>query len=72
VRSQAAKVDGRRRRESVLRRTIGGRVLWLILLLALVIIVFGLGFVVKTLFYVAIALALIWLILALLRAIRGR
>jgi hypothetical protein len=47
-------------------------VLWLILLLALAVIVFGLGFIVKTLFYVAIALALVWLIVFLLRAIRGR
>jgi hypothetical protein len=53
-------------------RTIGGRVLWVILLLALAVIVFGLGFIVKTLFYVAIALALIGLIVVLLRAIRGR
>lgn len=46
--------------------------LWLILLLALVVIVFGLGFVVKTLFYVAIALALVWLIVFFVRGIRGR
>jgi hypothetical protein len=37
-----------------------------ILLLILVIIVFGLGFVVKWLFYVAIALFVLWLIFLLL------
>ena len=39
--------------------------LW-ILLLVLVIIVFGLGFVIKWLFYVAIALFIVWLIVMLL------
>jgi hypothetical protein len=39
--------------------------LW-ILLLILVIIVFGLGFVVKWLFYVAIVLFILWLIFVLL------
>lgn len=39
--------------------------LW-ILLLILVIIVFGLGFVVKWLFYVAIVLFILWLIFMLL------
>jgi hypothetical protein len=39
--------------------------LW-ILLLILVIIVFGLGFVVKWLFYLAIALFIVWLIAMLL------
>ncbi len=39
--------------------------LW-ILLLILVIVVFGLGFVVKWLFYVAIALFILWLIFMLL------
>ena len=39
--------------------------LW-ILLLILVIVVFGLGFVVKWLFYVAIVLFILWLIFMLL------
>ncbi len=39
--------------------------LW-ILLLILVIIVFGLGFVVKWLFYVAIVLFILWLIFMLM------
>jgi hypothetical protein len=45
--------------------------LWILLLLV-VIVVFGLGFVVKWLFYVAIALFLVWLILVIMRSIRGR
>ena len=45
-------------------------VLW-ILLLILVIIVFGLGFVVKWLFYVAIALFIIWLIAMLMNRRRA-
>jgi len=41
--------------------------MWLwILLLILVAIVFGLGFVVKWLFYVAIVLFIVWLVLMLL------
>ena len=41
--------------------------MWLwILLLILVAIVFGLGFVVKWLFYVAIVLFIVWLIVMLL------
>ncbi len=43
--------------------------LWIILLI-LVIVIFGLGFVVKWLFYIAIALFIIWLI-ALLLGRRG-
>jgi len=43
--------------------------LWIILLI-LVIVIFGLGFVVKWLFYLAIALFIIWLI-ALLLGRRG-
>jgi hypothetical protein len=39
--------------------------LW-ILLLILVVIIFGLGFVVKWLFYVAIALFIVWLIAMLM------
>jgi hypothetical protein len=47
--------------------------MWLwILLLVVVAIVFGLGFVVKWLFYVAIALFLIWLIMLLVTNMRGR
>lgn len=47
--------------------------MWLwILLLVVVAIVFGLGFVVKWLFYVAIALFLIWLIMLLVTNVRGR
>ncbi len=45
--------------------------LWILLLL-LVIVVFGLGFVVRWLFYIAIALFLVWLILVLVRGVRGR
>jgi hypothetical protein len=44
--------------------------LW-ILLLVLVIIIFGLGFVVKWLFYVAIALFIIWLIMLLVNRSRS-
>jgi len=43
--------------------------LW-ILLLILVIVIFGLGFVVKWLFYVAIALFIIWLIMLLVNRSR--
>ena len=43
--------------------------LWVILLI-LVIVIFGLGFVVKWLFYIGIALFIIWLI-ALLLGRRG-
>lgn len=45
-------------------------VLW-ILLLILVIVVFGLGFVVKWLFYVAIALFIIWLVMLLVNRSRA-
>ena len=44
--------------------------LW-ILLLILVIIIFGLGFVVKWLFYLAIALFIVWLIAMLLNRRRA-
>lgn len=44
--------------------------LW-ILLLILVIIIFGLGFVVKWLFYIAIALFIVWLIAMLLNRRRA-
>lgn len=43
--------------------------LW-ILLLILVIVIFGLGFVVKWLFYVAIALFIIWLVMLLVNRSR--
>ncbi len=36
--------------------------LWLILFVIIVIVVFGLGFVVKALFWVALALFILWLI----------
>ena len=45
--------------------------LW-ILLIIIVIIVFGLGFLVKALFYVALALFILWLISLLVSLIRGR
>lgn len=46
--------------------------MWIwILLLAIVAIVAGLGFVVKWLFFLALALALIWLISFFWRGIRG-
>jgi hypothetical protein len=45
--------------------------LWIVLLIAIVII-FGLGFLIKWLFYVAIALFLIWLIMLLFNRMRGR
>ena len=44
--------------------------LW-ILLLILVIVIFGLGFVVKWLFYVAIALFIIWLVMLLVNRSRA-
>jgi len=44
----------------------------IILLAILVILVFGLGFIVKTLFWVALILALIWIIAVLVNAIRRR
>jgi len=44
--------------------------LW-ILLFIVVAIVFGLGFVVEWLFYIAIALFLIWIIAMLVNGIRG-
>ena len=47
--------------------------MWLWILLFIVIaVIFGLGFVVKSLFYVAIALFLIWIIAMLWDRIRGR
>jgi len=46
--------------------------IWLILLSALLIIFLGLGFLVKTLFYVAVILALLWLIVLFVRGIKGR
>ena len=36
--------------------------LWLILFIIIVLVVFGLGFVVKALFWVALALFIVWLI----------
>jgi hypothetical protein len=39
-----------------------GSMLWLILFFILVLVVFGLGFVVKALFWVALGLFVIWLV----------
>lgn len=47
--------------------------MWLwILLLIVIAVIFGLGFVVKWLFYIAIALFLIWIIVMLWDRLRGR
>jgi hypothetical protein len=47
--------------------------MWFLVLFLLVIaVVIGLGFIVRTLFYVALALALIWVIVYFWRNIRGR
>ena len=45
--------------------------LWIVLLI-LIAIIFGLGFVVKWLFYIAIALFLVWVIMLLVGNMRGR
>jgi hypothetical protein len=45
---------------------------FLILMLIVVALVFGLGFLVKWLFWVALVLFLIWVISLLIRLIRGR
>ncbi len=44
--------------------------LWIILLI-LVIIVFGLGFIIKWLFYIAAALFILWLIMLLVNRVRA-
>jgi hypothetical protein len=47
--------------------------MWFLVLFLLVIaVVIGLGFIVRTLFYVAVVLALIWVIVYLWRNIRSR
>jgi hypothetical protein len=46
--------------------------LFLVLFLLLIAVVIGLGFIVRTLFYVAVVLALIWVILYFWRGIRSR
>jgi hypothetical protein len=46
--------------------------LFLVLFLLLIAVVIGLGFIVRTLFYVAVVLGLIWVILYFLRGIRSR
>ena len=46
--------------------------LFLALFLLLIAIVIGLGFIVRTLFYLAIILGLIWVIVFFWRNIRGR
>jgi Flp pilus assembly protein TadB len=50
----------------------GRAMLFLLLFLLLIAVVIGLGFIVRTLFYVAVVLALIWVILYFWRNIRGR
>ena len=49
----------------------GRAMLFLLLFLLLIAVVIGLGFIVRTLFYVAVVLALIWVILYFWRNIRG-
>ncbi len=44
----------------------------LILFIIIVIVVFGLGFVVKTLFWVALVLFILWIIALLLGLLRGK
>jgi uncharacterized membrane protein YuzA (DUF378 family) len=46
--------------------------LFLVLFLLLIAVVIGLGFIVRTLFYVAVVLALIWVILYFWRGVRSR
>jgi hypothetical protein len=46
--------------------------LWLLLIFIVIVIVFGLGFVVETLFWVALALFILWLIILVVNALRGR
>ena len=46
--------------------------LFLALFLLLIAVVIGLGFIVRTLFYVAVVLGLIWVIVFFWRNIRGR
>ncbi|NLE21850.1 MAG: hydrophobic protein [Actinobacteria bacterium] len=44
--------------------------LWIILLI-LVVIVFGLGFIIKWLFYIAAALFILWLVVLLVNRVRA-
>ncbi len=46
--------------------------LWLILFIIIVLVVFGLGFVVKALFWVALALFIVWLISLVVSLFRRR
>jgi hypothetical protein len=46
--------------------------LWLILFIIIVLVVFGLGFVVKALFWVALALFILWLISFVVSLFRRR
>lgn len=46
--------------------------LWLILFVIIVLVVFGLGFVVKALFWVALALFILWLIAFVVSLFRRR
>jgi hypothetical protein len=50
----------------------GGHMLWILLFVIIVIIVFGLGFVVKALFWVALVLFILWIIVLLVRMLRRR
>ena len=44
----------------------------LIVLIVVVIVVFGLGFVIKWLFWLALALLIVWIVTLLLDRLRGR
>jgi len=55
------------------RRTKESRVNWLLILfIIVVIVVFGLGFVVKWLFWIALALFLVWIITLIVDRLRRR
>ena len=45
---------------------------FLILLIIVAVVMFGLGFVVKWLFWIALALFLVWIITLLINRLRGR
>jgi hypothetical protein len=54
------------------RKREGGNVFWLIVFIVIVIVVFGLGFVVKALLWVALALFILWLISLIIAMLRRR
>jgi hypothetical protein len=55
------------------QKTKGSRVNWLLILfIIVVVIVFGLGFVVKWLFWIALALFVVWIITLLVDRLRRR